>query len=321
MKKSAIRVIAILLLLCTVSVQAYGAEYLIPGGQVIGLVLQDNTVTIAAFDHTMQAAKKGGLQIGDEIVTIDGRPIQCAADVKTALDRSKGQIEMVIRRQKTDKVLSIAPEITAQGPKLGVFLKEGITGIGTVTWYDPDTGAFGSLGHGVHGKDGTLLDMVSGAVFDASVRSVQKGQAGDPGQLHGSVEGSKAIGKLVKNTSRGVFGSCPGASSGEAIPIGRADDVKVGAATILSTVSGDTVTEYSVEILKLFPQDSPNGRNLLIKVTDPALLGITGGIVQGMSGSPIIQDGKLVGAVTHVLVNDPTMGYGIFIENMLEAAS
>jgi stage IV sporulation protein B len=320
MKKMATRIFAVLLLICTISTPAFATDYLIPGGQVIGLALQDNTVTVAAFDHSMEAGKKGGLQIGDEILSIDGHMIRSAADVKAALDHSKGQIQMCIRRRKSDKVLTIAPEITTQGPKLGVFLKEGITGIGTITWYDPDSGTFASLGHGVHNRDGKLLKMVSGTAYEAWVRNVQKGEKGDPGQLHGAVTDGKKLGNLEKNTDRGIFGTCAAIPSCPKLPVADACDVRAGQATILSTVNGRETQEYTIEILKLYPTDSPSGRNLLIKVTDPDLLEVTGGIVQGMSGSPIIQDGKLVGAVTHVLVNQPDTGYGIFIENMLQAA-
>ena len=141
MKKTAIRLMAILLLFCTVTVSAQGAQFLVPGGQVIGLKLTDDSVVVAAFDFTMEAGRKGGLQIGDEILSIDDREVNCAADVRTALNRSGGQIEMVIRRQKQTHTLKLCPQITTEGPKLGVYLKEGVTGIGTVTWYDPVHGA------------------------------------------------------------------------------------------------------------------------------------------------------------------------------------
>jgi stage IV sporulation protein B len=136
----------------------------------------------------------------------------------------------------------------------------------------------------------------------------------------GALSGAEPIGTLSNNTPCGIFGSCNG-FSGQPIPTAEASEVRTGSAVILSTVGGSTPREYSVEILKIYPNASQAGRNLLLKVTDPQLLSLTGGIVQGMSGSPIIQDGKLVGAVTHVLVNDPTTGYGIFIENMLDAAA
>jgi stage IV sporulation protein B len=192
--------------------------------------------------------------------------------------------------------------------------------VGTVTFYDPESDVFGTLGHGVSDGKGALLPMTRGKACDAAVASVRKGRPGDPGQLKGSADGTVVFGEIQKNTPQGVFGISREGILGEPLPVASFGDIKPGPATIRSTVNGDRVGEYAVEILKIYPADRTDCRNFLIKVTDPVLLKETGGIVQGMSGSPIIQDGKLVGAVTHVLVNDPTRGYGIFIENMLEAA-
>ena len=311
------------LLLCALFLPAKAyAKELIPVGEVVGLELRDDTVTIAAFDERIgAAAKAAGVSVGDQIISIDGNEIHSSADVRTALERSDGQVELSVCRGGTKKNYSLTPEITATGPKLGLYLRQGVTGIGTVTYYDPDTGAFGTLGHGVNDSDGKLLQMVQGYAYDARVLTVRKGRAGDPGQLMGTVDGESAIGILSANTDRGVFGTTEIGWQGNAVTVANSDEVKTGPAVIRSTVSEDTVREYSVEILKIYPKSRQNGRNLLLRVTDPELLAVTGGIVQGMSGSPIIQGGKLIGAVTHVLVNDPTTGYGIFIENMLDAAA
>ena len=193
--------------------------------------------------------------------------------------------------------------------------------MGTVTWYEPENGTFGALGHGVNDAEGNLIQMEQGRVYHASVLTVKTGKSGEPGQLMSAMTGSQEIGVIGKNTLQGVFGKARLAVKEEMLPVGEKEDVRAGDATIRSTVAGNTVQEYSVEIVKVYPNSGPSGRNMVLKVTDPELLQSTGGIVQGMSGSPIIQDGKLVGAVTHVLVNDPTMGYGIFIENMLDAAA
>ena len=322
MKKTAIRLMAMLLCICMVSVTAYGAEYLVPVGQVIGLELSDETVTVAAFDDVLGAdAKKAGLCVGDRLLTIDGRTITCAQDVRQALQCGKTIVSVQLSRKGKTHSLQLRPRQTADGPKLGIFLKQGVTGIGTVTFYDPDTGAFGTLGHGVNGPDGSLLDMTVGTAYAADVISVKPGKSGAPGQLRGQVDPQKPLGKLKINTGRGVFGSTPSGWQGDRLPVAESKEVKTGPATILSTVGGEGVREYSVEILKIYPKTKDADRNLVIHITDEALLATTGGIVQGMSGSPIIQNGKLVGAVTHVLVNDPTTGYGIFIENMLDAAA
>ena len=296
------------------------ARELIPVGQIIGLELSAGTVTVAAFDDSLTAARDSGLQVGDQILSIDECTIACAEDVRRALKHSDGAVEMVVSRNGKHQQIHMEPEITTTGPKLGIYLKQGITGIGTVTYYDPKTGCFGTLGHGVNDSKGALLPMTRGNACPASIVSVQKGKAGAPGQLKGALKSDQLLGSLTGNTARGVFGKISGGWNGNPLPTADSDTVHPGTATIRSTVDGSGPRDYSVEILKIYPKSRSDGRNLLIRVTDPALLETTGGIVQGMSGSPIIQDGKLVGAVTHVLVNDPTRGYGIFIENMLDAA-
>ena len=320
--RNTIKFIALLMLcFCILPLNAFARD-LIPVGQVIGLELRDHTVTVAAFDEKLGAASKAaGLEIGDRILCINGKQIQCTEDIRKALETSNGSVTVSISRNGTQKTFHLTPEITSDGPKLGLYLRQGVTGIGTVTYYDPETGKFGTLGHGVNDSSGKLLSLSDGWAYQARVLTVRKGESGDPGQLMGAIESRTPIGKLTANTAQGVFGTSETGWQGQAVPVAKADEIKTGPAVIRSTVRGTEVREYSVEILKIYPKSRQNGRNLLIKVTDPALLEATGGIVQGMSGSPIIQDGKLVGAVTHVLVNDPTTGYGIFIENMLDAAA
>jgi len=321
--KRIVHSIAFVILLLAGSPQSVRAEaLLIPGGEIIGLELSDDTVTVAAFDDALgSTAREAGLRIGDRILKIDETQIDCSEDVRSALNACDGEVDITVLRGSRQQTVHIEPEHTDDGPRLGVYLRQGIAGIGTVTFYDPNTGHFGTLGHGVSDAKGSLLKMTRGSAYDASILSVKKGASGDPGQLRGSAEGAQAVGTLLKNTPQGVFGISKRRWSGEALPVAAYEDVSVGTATIRSTIEGDTVREYSVEILKIYPKDRSDSRNFLLKVTDPALLESTGGIVQGMSGSPIIQDGHLIGAVTHVLVNDPTTGYGIFIEKMLDAAA
>lgn len=315
--------ITICLLLCVnlLSLTVFGRE-LVAVGQVVGLELQDGTVTVTAFDTILgSAAQAAGLQVGDRLVAIDSKSIRCAADVTDALNSSKGTVTVRVLRGDAELNCSIDPQITPEGPKLGLYLRQGVTGVGTVTWYDPESGRFGALGHGVNNSAGQLLHMDRGTVYESKVAAIRKGKVGEPGQLMGCVVSRSAIGSLSSNTSLGVFGTSDIGWEGRTVETAAWNEICTGDATILSTVSGNEVREYSVEILKIYPQSRQTGRNLLIKVTDPELLSATGGIVQGMSGSPIVQNGKLIGAVTHVLVNDPTTGYGIFIENMLDAAA
>lgn len=321
MKKLLNRMIITGLCIWFLPYSASAAKLLVPVGQVVGLELGDQSVTVAAFDDALGSdTRKAGLQIGDEILEINGKEVGTPEDVRSILEKTDGSVEIHVERHGKEKTLTVNPRITSDGPRLGVYLRRGVTGIGTVTWYNPDTGEFGTLGHGVNDASGKMLQMVDGKLYPASVISVKAGKPGSPGQLRGAIRGD-AIGTLSSNTVQGVFGKTDVPWSGEPLPVATYKELHTGAATICATVSANTVREYSVDILKIYPESRTDGRNLLLKVTDPALLAATGGIVQGMSGSPIIQDGKLVGAVTHVLVNDPTTGYGIFIENMLDAAS
>ena len=194
-----------------------------------------------------------------------------------------------------------------------------MAGIGTVTYYDPATGAFGALGHGItDGDTMALMPFGSGSILPSTVKAVKKGSSGSAGELRGNFDLSGDLGPLCANTDCGIFGTLPAdctLAAGEALPVG---DAVEGPATIRANVSGDEVREYAVEILKRLPNAS-DGREMVISVTDPDLIAATGGIVQGMSGSPILQNGKLVGAVTHVLLSDATKGYGISMETMLNA--
>ncbi len=300
--------------------QVRAAKALVPGGQVIALELGTHQVQVAELDPKSPAAA-AGLKAGDQINKVDNTTVRSVEDIRQALVESNGTVALEISRKGKHMTVKLQPGITPDGPRLGVYLQQSITGVGTVTWYDPDTGAFGALGHGVSTSAGEQVQMTAGRAFPARVDSVRKGKIGEPGQLIGAMAGKDPLGILRINSPQGVFGKTAQKFSGKALPTAAGSQVKAGPATILSTVRGTSVQEYSVEILKVYPDSAPTGRNMLIKVTDPSLLEATGGIVQGMSGSPIIQDGKLVGAVTHVLVNDPTTGYGIFIENMLDAAA
>lgn len=310
----------LLVLLCAIPLTAYASGTLVPVGQVVGLQLQNGTVTVSELAAD-SPAKAAGVQPGDCILRLNGNEITCAQDMKTYLASGGPSVTLDVRREQQELRFTITPQATAAGPRLGLYLRDGITGIGTITYYDPETGIFGTLGHGVNEPGGGLANMESGIAYPARVQSVRQGKSGAPGQLVGAIRDASAIGPLYRNTSQGLFGKAEHNLPGDALPVGKAKEVHAGDATILSTIEGTQPREYSVEILKIYAKDRRGGRNLLLKVTDPRLLQATGGIVQGMSGSPIIQDGKLIGAVTHVLVNDPTTGYGIFIENMLDAAA
>ena len=283
MKKLTVRLAAMILTVFMTANAANAAQLLVPVGQVIGLEIGEDRVTIEGFDSRLgETAQAAGLKVGDRIITIDGKDIHCAEDIRQALQSSDGDVDISIERGSAVKEVEMEPAITAEGPKLGIYLRQGITGVGTVTYYDPETKAFGALGHGVSDKSGEPVAMTQGFAYCATVDAVKKGKTGDPGQLMGSVTSKTPIAALSRNTAQGVFGKTDTPFRGEALPTAAVSEIKTGPAVICSTVENGSVQEYSVEILKIYPHSSADGRNMLLKVTDQRLLDTTGGIVQGM---------------------------------------
>ena len=283
MKKFTTRMILLALILFITTGSASAATNLIPGGQVIGLALADNTLTVVSIDSNLgKNAKAAGLQAGDRITRVDNTDVYSIEDVRSALSNAPDTVNLSILRSGKVKQLEICPEDTPDGPKLGIYLKEGVTGIGTVTFYDPDTGTYGALGHGVSDPEGNLITMRQGSAFPATILSIRKGTSGTPGQLVGALTGSEPIGTVSKVTAQGVFGKAVHNWQGPSLPTGHA---QAGAATIRSTINDHDLQEYSVEILKIYPGNQTSGRNMLLKITDERLLSTTGGIVQGMGVS------------------------------------
>ena len=297
-----------LLLLCG----AASAATVIPGGGTIGLSLTVDGAAIVSFSR--DEPKRAGLECGDVITAVDGRPVDGVTEVLAAVAASEGKpLRLTVRREGETKDVRLAPVQAETGWQLGLYLRDRLTGIGTVTYYEPDSGTFAALGHGVS-EGGALLPLKEGTALESEVVSVVRGQDGAAGTLHGAVAGGCVRGEISENTPQGVFGTMD-APDGQAVQTGTAH---IGEAVIRSNVHGSEVEEFTVRIRSVNARAAQ--KNLLIEVTDPALLEQTGGIVQGMSGSPILQDGKLVGAVTHVLLDDPATGYGILIDRMLCAA-
>ena len=301
------------------SVQTLAAgRTLVPGGYTVGIKLYMEGLMVTEVEDGAPA-QRAGLKKGDVIVSAGETKTDSA---QTLLDTVQTPEPVVLRIERGGREAEflVTPERTADGYRLGILVRDHIAGIGTVTYYDPSDGSYGALGHGVSGLDGTqLLMMQSGYLVRSSVAEVRTGTRGAPGELHGIFDVTDAVGTVEKHTSCGIFGTLAQPAPGIAVETASRSQITVGPAEILSNVEGEQVQRFSIRIDRIDP-GAKNGRNLLITVTDEALLAKTGGIVQGMSGSPILQNGRLVGAVTHVLVNDPTSGYGIFIENMLDAA-
>ena len=288
---------------------------LCPGGSVFGLLINEDGVTVTA------APGSRSLVMGDRIISIDGKQVSTAEEVDEAVAKSGGKsIEIEIIRADERMCIRMMPKLVDGEYKLGVSLRSRTAGIGTVTFIDPETLAFGGLGHGV-GADGGYVSIKSGSVNDVVLGGCKRGEPGKAGELSGILK-KTSHGCILSNNECGVFGvldELPDYAS-KAIPIAFKSEVKEGAAEIISTVKGAKRQTFKIEIYDI-DQSSTGSKSFKIKVTDPTLISMTGGIVRGMSGSPIIQDGKLVGAVTHVMVANPTEGYGIFIENMLNAVN
>lgn len=327
----------ILVLTFAVSANAFDFENkaeerleLIPGGMTFGVkfftegALVIGTTGIETSSGVLSPAKDAGLTVGDIIVNAGGKNFASADELISLVSGSGGNaIVLKFLRDGEELSTTVTPvrDIESNDFKIGILVRDSTAGIGTVTYIDPKTNDFGGLGHGIYDfETGTLLPLASGAVVDVDITNVIKSVKNSPGEIRGDF-GKLARGELWCNSEVGVFGTfyeLPKTLS-EPLPIGFSNELKNGSAHILTTLESGAIEEYAIEIEHIY-EHSGDIKNFLISITDERLIDQTGGIVQGMSGSPIIQDGRLVGAVTHVLVNDPTHGYGIFIENMLNTA-
>lgn len=308
-----------------VSVNVLPKISVIPGGNTIGIKMFTDGILTVGISYVIDKngvkhtpAKDAGLKEGDRIIAINNVPLSTTEQMGQLINSETVNLE--IRRE--DETLNLEIKAVKSGEdneyKIGAWIRDSSAGVGTVTFYDPENGRYAALGHAIKDIDtDTVLQVANGSIIDCNIESVKKGEKGTPGELRG-VFGSTTIGSIVKNCELGIYGELRDLSciqGCEPMEIMPKHEVKTGAAQILSNAVGNKIESYNIEIQKVSPFSSNKG--MIIKITDPALLEKTGGIVQGMSGSPIIQDGKLVGAVTHVFVNDPTRGYGVFIENML----
>ncbi len=286
---------------------------LIVGGQVFGMKIRQKYVTVT------EAKGIPALKNGDVILSIDGREVKSASDVKKMVEKSEGKSVSIRALHRGNEIaLEIRPSLEDGEYRLGLTLRDATAGLGTVTFIDPKTGVFGGLGHGICDSDsGEVIPMESGDICGVILGGIHKGEVGKPGELCGVLT-DRDIGDLTVNSECGVFGVMTdvSVSSAKEMPIGTREEVCEGEAYILSTLKNGKTAEYKIEIYDI-DRSSEGSKSFRVRVTDETLKALTGGIVRGMSGSPIIQNGKIVGAVTHVLVADPTEGYGIFIENML----
>ncbi len=314
-----------------VGIQTIEAQELIPVGSPIGIYVKTDGILVVGTgefkgeDGTEYSPSRYILKSGDYIRKVNGEVVTEKDDFIERIEQSGGkEVVLTLERDGDFLELAVKPERDATGDyKIDAWIRDNAQGVGTMTYIDSQ-GNFGALGHGITDVDtSTLMQMEDGTLYETDIVDIKKGTTGTPGEMTGMIVYSddRILGDITSNSSRGIFGICnPKAlamGTREALPIGLKQEIKLGRAQILCTVDGSP-KYYDVEITALHLDHDNVNRGIELKVTDPKLLELTGGIVQGMSGSPIIQNGKFVGAVTHVLVQDSTKGYGIFIENMLE---
>ena len=312
-------------------VTAAKRQVVLVGGDVFGIRLYTRGVLVAKTDVVTtqngneNPAQAAGLRSGDIITEIDGKEVNRKSEVSRAIENSGGTpLQMTVERGGSVLHLECSPAESAAGDKYlaGLWIRDSSAGIGTVTFYDRESGTMAGLGHAICDVDsGEVIPISGGELMSARVMGCYKGADGAPGELCGVFE-SQVLAALEINGDTGVYGAMPDTElpGGELLPVALKSEVKTGPARIAVTVSGKEKQYYDVEITKVSSNLNSAQKNMTLRVTDPALIEATGGIVQGMSGSPIVQDGMLVGAVTHVFVNSPLEGYAIFAETMLETA-
>ena len=314
-----------------VSSRDSNAEYVIPGGMAIGIYMETDgvlvlsTECIECVDGNEYEPAKNLVKPGDYIVGFNGEEIDSKRELVQAVNKLESS-EVILKLRRDEEYIDVkmqSVEVKSDQYKLGIWVKDSIQGLGTVTYLTLD-GEFGALGHGIHDSETSeLIDISKGSVYNTNIVGIQKGVKGEPGGLEGVIiyRSSNKLGVIDKNTEDGIYGKINNieefCENTEPIEICKKEDIQIGDASILCSVNG-SIEEYDIKIKNINSYAKDANKGIIIEVTDERLLKLTGGIVQGMSGSSIKQNGKLVGAVTHVLVNDPTRGYGIFIEDMIK---
>ena len=316
-----------------VNVDVLPKTTVIPVGNIAGVKLYTNGVLVVGMSEIegydnkkYKPYENKGIKEGDTIVKIDEKLINSTEDLIETVNNSQGRdIKVQYIHQEETKECSISPVKTSNSQyKLGLWVRDSAAGVGTVSFYEPTSKTFGALGHGITDIDtNELINIASGEFVTTRILNITKGESGNPGKIQGTVENQTNIGKIYKNSKFGIYGKVDNLSSlnidtSKEMEVALREEIKTGKATILCSLDNQQPQEYEIEIEKINKENNYDNKSMQIKITDPKLLEKTGGIIQGMSGSPVIQNGKFVGAVTHVLVNDPTKGYAVFGDIMLK---
>lgn len=294
----------------------------IPIGKIVGLKLYTSGILVVGINKNI--LNESDIKEGDAIISINNEKVESIENIKSIVEKSNGEDLLVKYIRDNDEILvsTISPVKTEDNSyKLGLWVKEGATGVGTISFYNPETNDFAALGHGVYDKDtGELLKIEEGSLLNSKVISISKGEYGMPGEIKGALIEDDKLGDIEKNTEFGIYGSLNinNISSNDKIKVASRSEIKKGLAYILCSIDGNEPKEYEIEIENINIENNINNRSMKIRITDEELIEKTGGIICGMSGCPIIQNGKLIGVVTNVLVNNSEVGYGVFADLMLK---
>lgn len=311
-----------------ISVNVIPKTTVVPVGRAIGMKLYTDGVLVVGMSEIegKKPYEHSGIREGDRIVQIDDNEIENTQDLIQVVNQSQGkEIKVQYIREEETKMTSMVPAKGSDNQyKLGLWVRDAAAGVGTLTFYEPSSQMFASLGHGILDVDtSSLIQIENGELVTTNILEINKGEKGNPGEIRGTIESGQTIGDISKNTNFGVFGTLTkpsyfGISQDQAMEVALREEIKIGKAQIICELENGKKENYDIEIQKVFLHNNQDNKSMLIKITDEKLLEKTGGIIQGMSGAPIVQNGKFIGAVTHVLVNDPTAGYGVFADMMLK---
>ena len=312
-----------------VTVNVIPKTTVVPLGKAIGMKLYTEGVLVVGMSEIegKKPYENSGIETGDKIIEINNIEISNTDELIQCVNNSNGSnIEIkYINDKNEEEVANILPAKTSNNEyKLGLWVRDAAAGVGTITFYEPSTGEFGALGHGINDVDTyELIDIANGELVNTNIIDIVKGERGSPGEIRGIIEGERTIGSISKNTSFGVYGNVLDTTKlsinkNSELEVANRSEIKTGKAQIMCELENGKVQNYEIEIQKIFLENNSDNKSMLIKVTDEELIEKTGGIIQGMSGAPIIQNGKFIGAVTHVLVNDPQMGYAVFGDLMIK---
>lgn len=320
MKKFNYFLISIALLGFPVFVNAY-SDNVILGGENIGIHIDTPGVMVIGFYKVDGNYQKGTpeIQVGDIITKINQKQVTSIKELQDNIEKEikDNHLSITLLRDKKEIQVDMNLEMIDGVYKTGLYVKDGITGIGTLSYIDPESKIYGALGHEIlEGTSNKIVEVKTGKIFESTVTSIRKSSNGNAGEKNAEFNYNHIYGDVKDNTKHGIFGEYKDQITNETIPVGKKDEIQVGKASIYTVLNGSEKKEYDIEIVSI--NEYNEIKNISFKITDKKLLDKTGGIVQGMSGSPIVQNGKIIGAVTHVIVDNPITGYGIFITTMLE---